>query len=87
MVSVPAIEFAVFFLLLRKPASKKIEDQHRGDNVAEEDNAPRMRSFKEKIMFIESLVRHMVPLGLVYFFEYFINQGMSLCSFKNLISN
>jgi battenin len=75
MVCVPTIEFLVFFLLLRKPASSRIEDQDIGEEVAEEDQVPPMKSMKEKIFYIKSLLHFMIPLALVYFFEYVINQG------------
>lgn len=76
MISVPILELATFFFLLRKPASSKIEDQYKGDDVAEEDDTPPMRSMREKIIFTKTLIRYMIPLMLVYFFEYFINQGL-----------
>lgn len=76
MICVPAIEMLVFFFLLRKPASNRIEDQDKGEDVAEEDNVPPMRSLKEKFIYIKHLLRYMMPLALVYFFEYYINQGM-----------
>lgn len=76
MICVPVFELFVLFGLLRKPKSFKIEDQYKGDNVAEEDDLPPMKSMKEKIVWIKSIVHHMVPLCLVYFFEYFINQGL-----------
>jgi battenin len=75
MTAVPAVELIVYFFLLRKPASNRIEDQHKGDDVAEEDNVPPMRSMKEKLLYIKSLVHFMLPLALVYYFEYVINQG------------
>lgn len=74
MVTVPAIELLTFFFLLTKPASKKIEDQHKGDDVVED--LPPLKNFSEKIFYIKTLVHFMLPLGLVYFFEYFINQGL-----------
>lgn len=76
MVTVPVIEIFCFYGLLRKPASNRIEDQHKGDDVAEEDNVPPMKSLKEKLLYIKTLLRYMLPLALVYFFEYYINQGM-----------
>jgi battenin len=76
MVCVPVLELITFFGLLRKPASNRIEDQDKGELVAEEDNVPPMRSMKEKILYIGSLFRFMIPLCLVYFFEYVINQGL-----------
>lgn len=76
MIAVPAVELIVFFFVLRKPSSTKIEDQFIGDSVALDDSdvAP-MRSIKEKLLYIKKIVRYMIPLGLVYFFEYVINQG------------
>ncbi|KAG5683414.1 hypothetical protein PVAND_012697 [Polypedilum vanderplanki] len=74
MVSVPAAEFLTFFFLLSKPASKRIEDQHKGDKVV--DDIPPMTSFKEKIIYIKQLLHFMIPLCLVYLFEYYINQGL-----------
>lgn len=31
---------------------------------------------KEKIMYLPSLLKYMIPITLVYFLEYFINQGL-----------
>lgn len=76
MVSIPILELITFFGLLRKPASSRIEDQAIGKHVAEEDNVEPMRSMKEKILYIGKLFRFMIPLCLVYFFEYLINQGL-----------
>lgn len=77
MIAVPAIELIVFFFVLRKPSSLRIEDQDIGEDVAPDaaDVAP-MRSLKEKLLYIKKLLRYMLPLGFVYFFEYLINQGM-----------
>lgn len=38
---------------------------------------------KEKIMYLPSLLKYMIPITLVYFLEYFINQG--LVSFVSVI--
>lgn len=32
-------------------------------------------AFRKKLKILPSLMKYMIPLGLVYFFEYFINQG------------
>lgn len=34
------------------------------------------QSFSNKLSYIPTLLKFMVPLGLVYFFEYLINQGL-----------
>lgn len=31
---------------------------------------------KEKILYLPSLLKYMIPITLVYFLEYFINQGL-----------
>jgi battenin len=74
MICVPALELLTFYFLLTKPTSNNIEDQHKGDDVV--DNLPPMTSFTEKLIYIKSLLHFMVPLCLVYLFEYFINQGL-----------
>lgn len=76
MTVVPVLELCILFFLLRKPASSRIEDQHIGDEVAEEDIVLPMKSFKEKIIYMKTLIHFMIPLALVYLFEYFINQGL-----------
>ncbi|GFQ90936.1 battenin [Trichonephila clavata] len=44
-------------------------------------------TFREKITLIKPLLKYMIPLGLVYFAEYFINQGlMELLYFPNVSS-
>lgn len=75
----PAIEAMAFWILLRKPNVLRMNDAIQ---VAKE-TVPHDRSFtdvKEKIMYISQLFQYMLPLALVYLFEYFINQG--LVSFK-----
>ncbi|XP_013411657.1 battenin [Lingula anatina] len=62
MLVYPAIMGATYFLLLVKPP---------------ELSAPCSKySLKEKIKLVKPLLKYMVPLGLVYFLEYFINQGL-----------
>jgi battenin len=45
--------------------------------------SPQTLTIAEKLRIIPSLLVYMIPLGLVYLFEYFINQGlvsnMKLC--------
>lgn len=86
MIVVPSAEMLAFFFLLTKPKSLKIEDQHVGDKVT--DDLPPMTSMKEKIFYIRQLLHFMIPLLLVYFFEYFINQGLfELVYFPNIFLN
>lgn len=76
MITVPVLELAVFFFLLRKPASLRIEDQPIGEDVVPEDVVEPMKTITEKLLYIKTLIRFMIPLALVYFFEYVINQGL-----------
>lgn len=88
MISVPTLELAVLFFMLRKPASSKIEDQDLGEDVSAQDALPPMKSIKEKLLYIKSLLHFMLPLALVYFFEYFINQGLfELVYFPDIFLN
>lgn len=46
-------------------------------NVQEEKNLGSSKlSLKEKVSLVPGLFKYMLPLGMVYFLEYFINQGM-----------
>jgi len=40
------------------------------------DFSTNSQSLSNKISYIPSLLKFMIPLGLVYFFEYLINQGL-----------
>lgn len=33
-------------------------------------------TFRQKLSFVPKLIKYMIPIGLVYFFEYLINQGL-----------
>ena len=76
MIVVPALELFTFFFLLTTPKSHNIEDHHVGDAVKASNDLPAFTSAKEKILYIRRLVHFMIPLCLVYLFEYFINQGL-----------
>ncbi|XP_054861443.1 battenin isoform X2 [Amphiprion ocellaris] len=52
-------------------------------NVSE-NRTSRLLTFPEKLQVIKGLLKFVLPLGLVYFAEYFINQGlMELLFFRN----
>ncbi|XP_013117722.1 battenin [Stomoxys calcitrans] len=83
MLIFPFIEALSFWILLRRP-SKVLPVTHV-DSTEEliVDEKP-LEGFKEKFVYIKELVKYMVPLALVYFFEYFINQGLfELVFFEN----
>jgi battenin len=60
------------------PSSEPLSES---ENVLIE--SPPKLTIAEKLRIIPSLLVYMIPLGLVYLFEYFINQGlvsdMNLC--------
>ena len=74
MLIVPVGMFLTFFFLI-KPRSQG----HAEDSVPlvlqEETELGSRMTFQEKLGSMRGLLRYMIPLGLVYFFEYLINQG------------
>jgi battenin len=82
MILVPMIELMVYAVVLSSPIVI-----HRNRNEAEplisnsNEEIPREISIRDKLAFISCLMIYFIPLALVYFFEYFINQG--LVSIKN----
>ncbi|KAH8270629.1 hypothetical protein KR018_012550, partial [Drosophila ironensis] len=85
MLIFPAIEAFAFWLLLRRPEVDILPQVTTGDSTKEliSDEKP-LVGFKEKLHYIKHLFKYMVPLCLVYFFEYFINQGLfELVYFEN----
>lgn len=77
------VELMVYAMVLSKPTviHRSAEDEPLISS-SNEEISPREISLNEKLAFIPSLMIYFVPLVLVYFFEYFINQG--LVSFKFL---
>ena len=63
-----------FWLVLIKPSESLNNALQLSINKEELENPK--ESWRKKIRLIPGLMRYMVPLGSVYFFEYFINQGM-----------
>lgn len=50
-------------------------DDMESSPVLSEDEKP-LIGLKAKIKYVPSLLKYMIPLTLVYFLEYFINQGL-----------
>lgn len=86
MISVPALEALAFYLLLQHPGDEEVqriverkESQEDSAEKTEQILSPEEQplvGFKEKLQYIPSLFKYIVPLLLVYVFEYFINQGL-----------
>jgi battenin len=87
MLFVPALEFFTFFFLLSKPnrPRQEREVEERSSLLAREPTEPQapeapletpLETLAQKFAFIPKLMVYFVPISLVYFFEYFINQGL-----------
>lgn len=82
MLFVPTVEFFTFFFLLSKPINSEPlaannENESLLESVSNEPvtEAP-LVTLAQKFDYIPELMIYFVPLSLVYFFEYFINQGL-----------
>lgn len=89
MLSVPMIEGAAFWILLRNPKSiprnisseklsaacSSIESQFDVE-CGNKNEKMQPLTLGEKLRFVPQLFSYMIPISLVYFFEYFINQGL-----------
>ncbi|KAI4491237.1 hypothetical protein M0802_010333 [Mischocyttarus mexicanus] len=77
MLIVPCIQAVTFWFLLVHPSQKiipsKKESTGSQDQMIIETSTI---TFKDKINLVPGLLKYMIPLGLVYFFEYFINYGL-----------
>ncbi|KAL3289973.1 hypothetical protein HHI36_023355 [Cryptolaemus montrouzieri] len=84
MLIVPITMGVSFWIILPRPSEedqKTIEVQKR---VNTEEISDPKTAFINKIKKIPSLMKYMIPLGTVYLFEYFINQGtFELIKIKN----
>lgn len=79
---VPAVMAVTYFILLVRPKEFtmkiKINVDEEHDELIEHENNPKVKqmSIKEKVIVIKSLLPYMIPLALVYFAEYTINQAL-----------
>ena len=76
MLIVPIIQGITFWLVLVHPPQSSIPITKNGIDSQEQIIEIPRKSFKEKINLVPGLLKYMIPLGLVYLFEYFINQGL-----------
>uniref|UniRef100_A0A1A9WE49 Battenin n=1 Tax=Glossina brevipalpis TaxID=37001 RepID=A0A1A9WE49_9MUSC len=82
MLLFPCIEALAFWVMLRKPIILPVVTVESTEQLIAKDRP--LVGFKEKLAYIKKLVKYMLPLGLVYLFEYFINQGLfELIYFQN----
>ncbi|XP_075420808.1 battenin isoform X2 [Tenrec ecaudatus] len=96
MLGIPALLLASYFLLLTSPAPHDPGGEEESETAAarqplmspetprtQPDSAPSL-SLQERWTVFQYLLPHILPLVLVYFAEYFINQGLfELLFFRN----
>lgn len=76
MLVVPIVQAVTFWLLLTHPTpTLTMVTVHGVGSQEQMIEAPKM-TLKRKLALLPKLLKYMVPLALVYFFEYFINQGL-----------
>ncbi|XP_072454716.1 battenin isoform X1 [Notamacropus eugenii] len=95
MLGIPVLLLATYFLLLKSPdslASQRdgaLETSAQQPLLAGESSKPHPNSnlslsFSDRWNVFKGLLKYIVPLALVYFAEYFINQGLfELLFFRN----
>lgn len=81
MLSVPLLEGATFWVLLRNPRTIPKSDSEPQFNQSPNDQesatgGETKLSLGDRIRYIPSLLKYVIPLLSVYLFEYFINQGL-----------
>ncbi|GFR62223.1 battenin [Elysia marginata] len=79
MVSIPVLMMVTYIFILTTPAvsPKKADDDEGTSVLLEESRQKQMQlTLHDKLRLIPGLFKYMVPLTLVYFAEYFINQGL-----------
>ncbi|XP_061063889.1 battenin isoform X2 [Eubalaena glacialis] len=96
MLGIPALLLASYFLLLTSPGPQDPGGEGEADTAARQplinSEAPESKpgssshlSLQERWTVFKGLLRYIVPLVLVYFAEYFINQGLfELLFFRNM---
>lgn len=90
MILVPSLELFTFFFILHPPRASgptAVEQRLLVDDSPQHshDPLPALDSVGQKISFIPKLMIYFIPLASVYFFEYFINQGLfELMTFPNI---
>ncbi|KAL0108823.1 hypothetical protein PUN28_014146 [Cardiocondyla obscurior] len=85
MLTVPFLQAITFWGILKHPTHIKIPITKNGIDSQEQIIKVPKKSFRDKISLVPGLLKYMIPLGLVYLFEYFINQGLyELIEFKDI---
>ncbi|KYN34697.1 Battenin [Trachymyrmex septentrionalis] len=85
MLIVPLLQAVTFWVILKHPTHIRIPITKNGIDSQEQIIKIPEKTFRDKINLVPGLLKYMIPLGLVYLFEYFINQGLyELVEFKDI---
>jgi len=84
MLVVPFLQAVTFWVILKHPTHIRIPITKNGIDSQEQIIKIPEKSFRDKINLVPGLLKYMIPLGLVYLFEYFINQGLVMIIRYNL---
>lgn len=76
MLVVPCLQAVTFWCILKHPSHTRIPITKNGIDSQEQIIKVPRKTFRDKISLVPGLLKYMIPLGLVYLFEYFINQGL-----------
>ncbi|XP_070150167.1 battenin [Polyergus mexicanus] len=76
MLIAPFLQAITFWCILKHPANTGISITKNGTESQEQIIQVSEKSIRDKINLIPGLLKYMIPLGLVYLFGYFINQGL-----------
>ncbi|XP_015608291.1 battenin isoform X3 [Cephus cinctus] len=76
MLVVPVVQAVTFWLILVHPKNIPIPITKEATESQEMIMDTPIQNFREKMRIVPRLFKYMIPIGLVYLFEYFINQGL-----------
>lgn len=75
MLVVPVAQAVAFWFIMTEPHDSNSVAKYALESQEEIIKAP-AKTTREKFALVPTVVKYIVPLGLVYLFEYFINQGL-----------
>lgn len=76
MLIVPVLQAITFWFILKHPTHTRIPITKNGIDSQEQIIKVPQKTFRDKLLLVPGLLKYMIPLALVYLFEYFINQGL-----------
>ncbi|XP_044257621.1 battenin isoform X2 [Tribolium madens] len=84
MLLVPGMMAVTFYIIL--PSPEVMDENDIQADVNDEEIKNPKEAFRKKLKQVPSLFKYMIPFGLVYFLEYYINQGtFELVNFENTV--